>query len=620
MLVRRALALIALAFAVGRAAANPPPAAPFSDLLAGAVRRVDPAAGTFALATAAGTTFTVHLTGRTRAALLRNLGEPERTVRGPWTAQLSPGRALAVYGTFFPAQAHRFEAQEVWFPASAAGLYRFEEPGWWVDQLRQLADFYMKSQLPQGPDWRSFRTARTRDGGPAGSPVQEATTISRLVYGLATAYLLTGDDRYREAAERGAEYLRARFRVEDPGRGAWWAHAVDAATGARALASAFKEDRGTVPLYEQIYALAGPAQAFRVSGDPALLADLRATQDFIEARYRDRERGGYFSHLAAATLSPHDPALGENRARKNWNSIGDHAPAYLINLHLAAGDPRDAARLLECGRTIVTRFVAAARGPFVPERFHADWRPDPDWGWQKDAAIVGHDLKIVWTLLRLDALDATGGLSAAARRFAPPLAAAGRDLQRGGWYDAIELAGEGRGRPPFVWHDRKMWWQQEQGILAHYLLTGRTGDAAALALARETAAFYNLWFLDHDEGAVHASVHASGIPHVRGRDRLKAAHWISGYHAFELCYLAHVYLRLLVQRAPIELHFRPVPRDAGGGLLRVAPDLLPAGRVRLAAVWIDGVPHAGFDPAALTVRLPPRTRPVHVRVRLAPGP
>ena len=30
--------------------------------------------------------------------------------------------------------------------------------------------------------------------------------------------------------------------------------------------------------------------------------------------------------------------MGRNRAKKNWNSVGDHAPAYLINLFLATGE------------------------------------------------------------------------------------------------------------------------------------------------------------------------------------------------------------------------------------------------------------------------------------------
>jgi hypothetical protein len=36
-------------------------------------------------------------------------------------------------------------------------------------------------------------------------------------------------------------------------------------------------------------------------------------------------------------LDPRSESLGANRAKKNWNSVGDHAPAYFINHYLATG-------------------------------------------------------------------------------------------------------------------------------------------------------------------------------------------------------------------------------------------------------------------------------------------
>ena len=48
---------------------------------------------------------------------------------------------------------------------------------------------------------------------------QETDTISRLVYGFATAYLLTGEDRFLEAAEKGVGYLRDHMRMVAWARG-----------------------------------------------------------------------------------------------------------------------------------------------------------------------------------------------------------------------------------------------------------------------------------------------------------------------------------------------------------------------------------------------------------------
>ncbi len=51
--------------------------------------------------------------------------------------------------------------------------------------------------------------------------------------------------------------------------------------------------------------------------------------------------------------------------------------------------------------------------------------------------------------------------------------AVGSDLQRGGWYDVMERPGSpGQSLHRFAFHDRKAWWQQEQGILAYLILHG----------------------------------------------------------------------------------------------------------------------------------------------------
>jgi anti-anti-sigma regulatory factor len=79
---------------------------------------------------------------------------------------------------------------------------------------------------------------------------------------------------------------------------------------------------------------------------------------------------------------------------------------------------------------------------------------------------------------------------------------------------------------------------------------------------------------------------------------------MSGYHSMELCYLAAVYSNLLVNEEDLELHFKPKAVSFPDGILRVAPDLLPPGSVRLAEVWVNDLPYADFDADALTVKLP----------------
>jgi anti-anti-sigma factor len=170
-----------------------------------------------------------------------------------------------------------------------------------------------------------------------------------------------------------------------------------------------------------------------------------------------------------------------------------------------------------------------------------------------------------------------------------------------------------------VWHDRKAWWQQEQAILAYFIMAGSLQSPEYLRQARESASFYNAWFLDHDDGGVYFNVLANGIPYLVGNERLKGSHSMSGYHSFELAYLAAVYTNLLVRKQPMDFFFKPKPGGFKDNILRVQPDILPAGSVRIGEVWIDDQPYADFDPNALTVKLPSSSKPLKVHVRVVPA-
>ena len=733
------------------------PLAPWSDLVTGTIVEWRPLGRVLCLRTHDGTIVSGQLTTEGTAVPLRNLGEPAPRKVVPAGRELVPGRLAAAFGTFYPEAAGPvFEIQKVFLLERPTGGFRFEEPGWYVDQVRHLGDTYLRWQFPDGVvDFDRFSTNLSFEGRQKEPRVQEAAVLSRMIYGWASAFLMTGEDRFLEAARLGCEHLRREFRRADPGgRGIYWDHArvwVDgplavretgvprrhpwrqggtsdlvsvgpfavretgvsrrhpwrqrgtsdivsvgppamSETGAsgdhprrpqassdlepvghweRVTASRFADDRGGIPLYEQIYVLAGLTQTFRATGDPVLLEEIRATQAFFEARFRDPVAGGYWSHLDPETLRPDAVTLGKNRSRKNWNSVGDHAPAYLINLFLARRDPADGERLRELGGLICHHFpgdvrpgrvaapgvsggaasrpgadrvfrtalrgregawpafrrsagaasamdMAARRGepatPFVQERFLADWTPDRTWFWQRDRAVVGHDLKIAWNLQRLAAAFPDPEFLRVARELLAAMPLVGLDRQRGGWYDVVERRRpEGRRFHPFVWHDRKVWWQQEQGILAFALQAGRDGDPAALALARLSAAFYNNCFLDQYDGGVYFHVTAQGQPFALGDERIKGGHAMAGYHAFELCFLAHLYTQLLIAGGAVDLFFRPV---AGAAPLYAMPDLLPTDRLRLAGVEIDGQPVTlapGAGPDLDVGALAPRGGRVKVR-------
>ena len=416
----------------------------FSDLISGYVTQFDQGTDTYTVKTSGGQEFQIKLKSNTYAQLVRNLGDPYQDSTGQIRDMLVPGRYLLTYGVFYPeASGPVFEAQFILFVGRKPEEYVQERPDWWVKQIEEIGDFYLHAQFGEGPvDYRNYRTTIKLGGEKERDNYrQETDTISRLIYGLSSAYMLTGEDRFLEAADRGTEYLRDHFSFYDADEKIiYWYHGIDVQgrRETKVFASEFGDDYYAIPAYEQIYALAGPIQNYRITGDPRILRDAELTVDLFDRFYLDRNRGGYFSHLDPVTLDPRSEALGANKGKKNWNSVGDHAPAYLINLYLATGEDRYARMLEYTFDTIAKYFPNYEESPFVQEKFFEDWSADRTHMWQQNRGVVGHNLKIAWNLMRMYSLKPKAEYEALARKIAEVMPAIGGDQLRGGWYDVME--------------------------------------------------------------------------------------------------------------------------------------------------------------------------------------
>ena len=108
------------------------------------------------------------------------------------------------------------------------------------------------------------------------------------------------------------------------------------------------------------------------------------------------------------------------------------------------------------------------------------------------------------------------------------------------------------------------------------------------------------------------------MPYLLGTERNKGSHSMSGYHSFELCYLAATYTNLLITKQPLDMHFKPKPGAFKDNILRVAPDLLPKGSIRIESVTVDGVDYTDFDADGADGEDPAGRRAVKIVVRIVP--
>jgi len=379
----------------------------FSDTISGYVTEYN-GVDKFKMKTSDGRNYEVILGANLFARMQRNLGEPYGDCTGLIKTLLKEGQMVFVYGIFYPnGKEYIFEAKVLDFPGKKVDKFRMEESDWWINQAKSIADFFIEAQFgdPDSVDYDNYRTTLALTGAQKGDYRQETDTISRLVYGFASAFMLTGEDVFLEAAEKGTEYLQDHMKFYDVDENiVYWYHGIDVKDGRehKVFTSEFGDDYDAIPMYEQIYALAGPTQTYRITGNSRIMKDIKLTIDLFEKFFYDKDNGGYFSHIDPILLDPMSESLGANKGRKNWNSVGDHAPAYLINLCLATGKKEYYDFLEYTADTITKYFQDYSNSPFVQEKFFSDWKHDYQWGWQQDRAVVGHNLKIAWNLMRVN--------------------------------------------------------------------------------------------------------------------------------------------------------------------------------------------------------------------------
>ena len=475
----------------------------------------------------------------------------------------------------------------------------FEETRWWLNMIIGQGNTWFRAFFADRQvDFARYRTELNEVFQPK-SEMQEVAVLSRLLYGYSVTYQLTGQENYLTALREGVKYQREIFRhILPDGKSVLWYSYHDGKD--THLPSNNGDDNGTIPLYEQIYALAGLTMYYRITGDTEALKDILGTIHAFQKYFLDHnsEFGGYFSHIDPATLSPTADCLQINQAKKNWNSVGDHIPAYLINLICALmGKPEfDEERKLLHGMLMSTTSKIIKHFPqedssLVAERFHQDWTVDKTYTWQQDRGIIGHNLKIAWNLTRIafyleSCEEADHGMKEQCLRLARKLANAmdelgGVDKFRGGCYDAVERCPDPDSgmKLMFPWLNTKDFWQQEQGILCYLILMGASKDECEFQKFRELAtvmsSFYFAFFVDMDQNDIHFRVTDIGVPVKTGQYADKGGHAKSGYHIFELCYLAFMYTALYNKHTPFTLHFAPVIPTTGELKFSICPDFLP---------------------------------------------
>lgn len=330
---------------------------------------------------------------------------------------------------------------------------------------------------------------------------------ARILWTFASAFRLTGDPAYREAAARACTELRERFYDPQYG-GVYWSLTADG----RPLDTKKQ-------FYAIAFAIYGLAEYHRAAGDPgALELAVRLYRD-IEAHSFDPAGGGYLEAATRAWEPIEDMRLSA-RDRNDAKTMNTHLHILegytcLYRVWKDEGLRHQLRGLLEIFLDRILRSDGHL-GLF----FDADWRS------QSETVSYGHDIEASWLLEEAADLLDDAALSARTTEACRRIAFASLE----GWKEGEGMVYEwdpATGRRDADRH----WWVQAETVVGCWNRFRRDGDPDWADKAADTWKFIRE-HLRCPDGEWYWSLRADGTPNVTD-DR--AGFWKCPYHNGRMC-------------------------------------------------------------------------------------
>lgn len=424
-------------------------------------------------------------------------------------------------------------------------------------------------------EYGGFHLSLSREWEPISPRDKYPPMISRQVFGFSCAFLLSGDEKYLEAARQGVDYLLDY--AWDREYGGWF----------NTLTQTGKPMDETKAVAIQLYTNVGLALYYFVTGDDRALSHVLQSIRIRKKSACDKEFGGYFQALNR-DLSVKDFSKGKH-------SHYGYTSSLLINLAMFTRDPEILNFTEELMQISMERMTDSEYGWLLgyPAAFDREWKYIPATSDGREIISAGAQLTGVLASLRL--YELTGkeiyreyGLSLGKQiiRFA-------WDSELGGWHNNIE-----RTLPHALVGPRKVsWWIQCYGNLLQLHLYNITGDKQHLVHFEKMAAFWNKYFIDSKFGGIFPTVSHDGSP----LEVNKAVPWKTSYHEMEHGFLNYLYLKLYLNHQPVKFHFLLKDTKADSKHF-VSPVEDPS--VHIKKVKINGKPWKAFNPQERYVILP----------------
>ncbi len=422
-----------------------------------------------------------------------------------------------------------------------------------------------------------FHTNLSRDWRPVPPWDKYPAMISRYVFGFSSAYLLSGEDRYIEAAREGVDYLLKY--AWDSEYGGWF--------NTLTRSGKPKDTSKSIPL--QLYSSVGLAMYYFTTGDKRVIPYINKAVAIQQTNGHDSKYGGYYQELNR-DLSVRDDG-------KNKHAHYGYVGSLLLNLWLTTRDPE--ILKWECHLTDLS--LEHLKDPEegwiggYMNSYNRKWEFTPYIVDGKEIIPIGAQLTAALSFLRLYHQSGNKKYLEQGKILGDKLTRYGWNPVSGGWIDLIEKSYPHRpATDNMVSH-----WTQIYACFLQLQLYRLTGDNKYLECFKKSEIFWCKYFIDKKHGGVFTSLSLDGAHSAKGR---KAEAWRTSYHEIEHSLLNYFFLKTYVKKEAATLHFK---FDCSEPSSKHFVSLVDDPSIQIAGVKINGKPWPEFDAQERSITLRP---------------
>lgn len=447
--------------------------------------------------------------------------------------------------------------------------------------IAKCADFWAKSY---DREYGGFFTMVNRDGSPMKNDgLKTVLTQSRDAYGFARAYMVTGNREYLEYARRALDFLYTKCWDEKNGG----FHTTLNRKGELLDGKADYPSNNEKWSFMQHYGLIGVAAMYDATRDGKDLAFLKKGRGVIDEKLWDKRPGmeGYYETADYDWSNPRE---------KGFTPTLDCVTTHGLSMYLLTNDAKYRARLVELADIIVKRMYPTfkTRKLGFEEHFTSDWQEQGN-----SFLFIGHVIKTAWCLDRAYLVEPKPEYKRISEELLTHVRDKAWDTKYGGpFYLGDSIKGN-------ITDVQKNWWTLEQAINAGLINYHVTGKTEYLAMADESAAFFEKHLIDKKYGDVFAGVDADGSTPV---SEVKGDYWKAGYHSIETGYYIYLYANLFVHKKPVSL-FYMIEKSTSSRNLPLNPISSGSNALVISEVTLDGKPYKAYNAKSRMLSVPAGT-------------